>query len=86
MLLRTLDLTFDFFASFIRFSGADQKRFLKAMRLLDQDEKHPSLRVHELGGGLEGRWSVSASDDLRIEFVRTQGGRKLLIRCSRHYQ
>jgi mRNA-degrading endonuclease YafQ of YafQ-DinJ toxin-antitoxin module len=56
------------------------------MRLLDSNEKHPSLRVHELSGDLAGIWSASASDDLRIEFLRLEGGRKLLLRCSRHYR
>ncbi len=55
------------------------------MRLLDEDERHPSLRVHELRGGLEGTWSASASDALRITFLRAEGGRKILLRCSRHY-
>lgn len=56
------------------------------MRLLDSNEKHPSLRVHELGGDLTGTWSASASDELRIELLRLEGGRKLLLRCTRHYQ
>lgn len=56
------------------------------MRLLDQDERYPSLRLHELRGDLAGTWSVSASDDLRLVFLRTPGGRKTLLRCTRHYQ
>jgi len=55
------------------------------LRLLDENEKHPSLRVHELTGDLSGIWSASASDGLRILFVRTPGGRKTLLRCTRHY-
>lgn len=55
------------------------------MRLLSQDERHPSLRVHELGGEMSGVWSASASDALRIAFLRLDGGRKVLLRCSRHY-
>jgi AbrB family looped-hinge helix DNA binding protein len=31
-------------------------------------------------------WSASASDDLRIEFVRLGSAGKLLLRCSRHYR
>ena len=58
---------------------------MKALRLLDDDETHPSLRVHELTGGLMGMWSASASDALRITFAR-EGGRKVLLRCSRHYR
>lgn len=70
----------------MEFRAADQKRFAKALRLLDTDERHPSLRVHDLGGDLAGVLSASASDDLRIEFVRDAGGRKTFVRCSRHYR
>ncbi|MDO8563271.1 MAG: hypothetical protein Q7S25_05460 [Candidatus Limnocylindria bacterium] len=52
---------------------------------MDDDERHPSLRVHELAGELADTWSASASDDLRLLFLRTQGGRKLLLSCTRHY-
>ena len=56
------------------------------MRFLDENEQHPSLRVHELSGDLAGMWSASASDELGIVFLREDDGRKLLIRCTRHYQ
>ena len=69
----------------IEFGSSDQRRLAKALKLLDGDDRHPSLRVHELSGDLTGVWSASASDDLRIEFVRLGGGGKLLLRCSRHY-
>ena len=69
----------------MRFGPTDQRRFLKALRLLDENERHPSLRVHQLAGDLEGAWSASASDGLRILFTRMAAGRKLLLRCSRHY-
>ena len=68
------------------FRAADQKRFAKALRLLDTDKRHPSLRVHALQGDLAGVWSASATDDLRIEFLRDDGGKKILLRCSRHYR
>jgi mRNA-degrading endonuclease YafQ of YafQ-DinJ toxin-antitoxin module len=58
---------------------------VKALLLLDENERHPSLRVHELSGDLAGVWSASASSELRIEFVRGQAGQKILMRCSRHY-
>lgn len=59
---------------------------MKALRLLDENEQHPSLRVHQLSGDLTGMWSASVSDELRLLFVREGEGEKLLIRCSRHYQ
>ena len=58
---------------------------MRALRLLDENEKHPSLRVHQLTGILAGTWSASASDELRLLFARLEGGRKVLIRCTRHY-
>jgi mRNA-degrading endonuclease YafQ of YafQ-DinJ toxin-antitoxin module len=54
--------------------------------LLDSNERHPSLRVHQLQGDQAGVWSASASDELRLTFERLSEGRKLLLRCSRHYQ
>jgi len=68
------------------FSHADRQRFVRALRLLDTNEQHPSLRVHALQGKEAGTWSASASDELRITFKRLPDGRKLLLTCSRHYQ
>ena len=66
-------------------TAADRRAVRKALRLLDGDEKHPSLRVHQLSGDLAGLWSASASDSLRVTFVRTGQGRKTLLTCSKHY-
>lgn len=68
------------------FSPADRQRILRALDLLDENEKHPSLRVHQLRGDLKGQWSASASDALRVTFERAEGGKKRLVACSRHYQ
>jgi mRNA-degrading endonuclease YafQ of YafQ-DinJ toxin-antitoxin module len=67
------------------FNAAERRRLLKALALLDAEERHPSLRVHELRGDLAGVWSASASKDLRITFQRLPRGRKLLLTCSHHY-
>lgn len=69
-----------------RFSASEMDRILRALHLLDSDERHPSLRVHQLKGQLRGEWSASASDELRITFERLDGGRKRLLNASRHYQ
>lgn len=66
-------------------SAADRKAIRKALRLLDADERHPSLRVHQLQGDLEGLWSASASEVLRLTFVRPGRGRKTMVSCSKHY-
>ncbi len=85
--------TLDFTPTFLddltngrEYKQAERKAFLRALKLLDENEKHPSLRLHELGRNLRGTWSVSASDSLRMSFVRTASGRKTMLTCSHHYQ
>lgn len=68
------------------FTASEQRRLLRAIELIDANEQHPSLRIHQLRGEFEGIWSASASDVLRITFKRLDRGRKMLLGCSRHYQ
>jgi hypothetical protein len=67
------------------FTRAERRAFQDALKYLDADERHPSLRVHELQGRQQGTWSASASDKLRMTFVRVPGGRKVMLVCSHHY-
>jgi len=85
---QTLELTPTFLRDLITmdFTASDRRRFLRALDLLDANERHPSLRLHALKGKMEGTWSVSASDELRMTFVRLDGGQKRMLSCSRHYQ
>lgn len=68
------------------FSAAERRRFARALELLDTNERHPSLRVHQLRGDLAGTWSASASDELRMTFERLPEGKKRMLNCSRHYR
>ena len=85
---QSLDFTDTFLETFgsKEFTAAERKAIRKALRLLDSDERHPSLRVHQLEGDLAGLWSASASDVLRLTFVRTAHGRKTMLTGSRHYR
>lgn len=85
---QTLDFTPDFFRDLLRgrFSASEVDRILRALSLLDTNERHQSLRVHQLHDDLEGQWSASASDQLRITFRRIAGGRKEIVSVSRHYK
>jgi mRNA-degrading endonuclease YafQ of YafQ-DinJ toxin-antitoxin module len=56
---------------------------IKALELLDTNERHPSLRVYQLTGDLAGFWSASASSDLRLLFVRGAAGQKIVVHRSR---
>lgn len=84
---RGFDFTEEFLESFgdKSFTGKERKQLLKALRLLNENERHPSLRVHELRGDLAGIWSASASKNLRITFKRIADGRKRLLSCTHHY-
>jgi hypothetical protein len=83
---RTLDITATFLEGFAArdFSAADRSAILRALRLLDEDERHPSLRVHPLHGDRVGSWSASASASLRLTFERLPGGRKQMLTFTRH--
>ena len=84
---RSLQITPTFLADFARrdFGAADRAAILRALRLLDADERHPSLRVHQLHGDRAGSWSASASDSLRMTFERGPDGINWMLTCSRHY-
>ena len=51
---RTLEFTDEFLASLLYrdFTAADRRAFVGALRLLDDNDRHPSLRVHELRGDM----------------------------------
>lgn len=84
---RSLDFTATFLETFAArdFTAADRAAILKALRLLDENERHPSLRIHRLEGDREGSWSASATSTLRLTFERLDGGRKRLLTASKHY-
>jgi mRNA-degrading endonuclease YafQ of YafQ-DinJ toxin-antitoxin module len=84
---RSLEITPQFLQDLVtrRFSERDRSHVLRALDLLDENERHASLRVHELSGPLAGTWSASASDELRITFERLPNGRKRILTCSHHY-
>jgi hypothetical protein len=84
---RTLEFAPTFLEDLVSrsFSQRDRDRLVRALRLLDENERHRSLRVHNLGGDEAGTWSASASDELRMTFERLPGGRKRMLTCSHHY-
>lgn len=83
----TIDFTDTFLLSLGArdFTPADRRKFVKALRLLEEDPRHPSLGVHALHGDQEGSWSAAASASLRMTFERLGGGRKRMLTCGKHY-
>lgn len=82
-----LEFTPDFIRDFGgNVAASERAAVIKALGLLNENERHPSLRVHQLNGALEGSWSASAASALRITFLRLPGGRKQLLSCTRQYR
>lgn len=75
----------EFLDTLVLLSPTDQKRVLRAILLLDANERYPSLNVHQLKGDLAGFWAAYASKSLRITFRRLDSGRKELVEASHHY-
>ncbi len=84
---RSLDFTATFVETFAArdFTAGDRAAILKALRLLDENEEHPPLRVHILAGDREGSWSASVDGSLRLSFERLEAGRKRMLTVSKHY-
>jgi mRNA-degrading endonuclease YafQ of YafQ-DinJ toxin-antitoxin module len=82
---QALVFTSEFLETYSELRPIEQRRIREALLRLDTNERHPSLRVHQLQGPLEGIWSASASDSLRITFERLPGGQKRVLECSRHH-
>jgi hypothetical protein len=82
-----LEFTPEFFEDYAarRFNAADRRAILRSLELLSENERHPSLRVHQLEGQSREVWSASASRSIRMTFLRLARGRKLLLTCTRHY-
>jgi hypothetical protein len=85
---RSLVPSEEFFRSLLagRFSAAELAQLYRALRLLDENDRHPSLRVHQLRGDRAGQWSASAaaSASLQTTFERLPDGRTGLLEASRH--
>ncbi|MEW5814478.1 MAG: type II toxin-antitoxin system mRNA interferase toxin, RelE/StbE family [Spirochaetota bacterium] len=56
---------------FIKYHPELLKQYKKTLKLLEVNPTHPSLRLHKLGGKLEGMYSASINISYRIslEFI-----------------
>ena len=53
-------------AHFLKRHPELEKQYLKTLQLLEMNPHHPSLRLHSLGGKLQGLHSVSINLSYRI--------------------
>ncbi len=45
------------------------QKVLTKLELFQQNQKHPSLRLHKLSGNLNNVWSLSVTKDFRLVFT-----------------
>lgn len=85
--LPSLDFSIRFIDDLLnnRFSAAERSAVKKALELLDQNERHPSLQVHRLRGDEQGSWTCYVTAAIRITFERLPDGHKRLLTLTRHY-
>ena len=69
----------------IRLRPAEFSRFLRGLTLLAENERHPSLRIHQMKGDQAGLWTASLSDVLRVRYRKLPDGKKLLVDLTQHY-
>jgi mRNA-degrading endonuclease YafQ of YafQ-DinJ toxin-antitoxin module len=68
-----------------RWQSAELAAVIKCLRLLDEDDRHPSLRIHALVGDQDGIWTAYVNRSIRLTFERLAGGRRRVLSLSRHY-
>jgi mRNA-degrading endonuclease YafQ of YafQ-DinJ toxin-antitoxin module len=74
----------DFIVQYKRLPEYIQKKAIKCELLFRNNPLHPSLRLHQLKGGLLGLWSLSISAQHRIIFSREEDGGILFISIGKH--
>ncbi|HOX60890.1 MAG TPA: type II toxin-antitoxin system mRNA interferase toxin, RelE/StbE family [Candidatus Magasanikbacteria bacterium] len=60
------------------------KTAIRKEKIFKQNPLHPSLRLHQLNGKLDGLWSISITDSYRIIFERQENGDILFISIGKH--
>lgn len=58
-----------------------QERFMKALALLGENPRHPSLRTRRLTGAQDNRWYARASRGERITFYMEGQTITLIMNC-----
>ncbi len=57
---------------------------IKKEKIFKVNPLHPSLRLHQLHGGLNNLWSISLSKNYRIIFKRQKNGDILFVSIGKH--
>ncbi|GAX89583.1 type II toxin-antitoxin system YafQ family toxin [Effusibacillus lacus] len=76
----TILLTDPFREDFDKLTGIEQKQARKALRMLAQDPRYPSLQIHKIRG--TAFWEAYVNMDIRIIFENT--GDTLIVHAIGH--
>lgn len=72
-------------ARFLKRHPELERQYLKTLQLLELNPRHPSLRLHALGGRLEGLHSVSINLSYRITLeLLIAGGQIIPVNVGDH--
>lgn len=74
----------NFIKKFQRLPMLVQRQAVKKEKLFASNPLHPSLRLHQLRGRLQGAWSISVTRDYRIIFEREDDGVIVFVSIGRH--
>lgn len=62
-----------------RHNRALRSAFAATLALLEQDPRHPHLKLHPLHGTLEGLWAVSVTYKVRLVLVPHEDERAVIL-------
>lgn len=74
----------DFIRQVTRLPVNIRKKAIIQERLFRQNPFHPSLRVHNLKGKMQGLWSISVNRAYRILFKISENGEIIFISIGTH--
>ena len=84
MIVEKIKYSSKFVKRFGKLSDEMQELAIKKEKLFRLDPLHPSLRLHQLQGGLKKYWSISVTENFRIVFRRLPDGSVVFVSIGKH--
>jgi mRNA-degrading endonuclease YafQ of YafQ-DinJ toxin-antitoxin module len=70
----------------VKLDRTQQLQVLMALKLFMTNQNTKQLRIHQLKGKFYPQYSISAAEDLRIQFLRFKKNRVVLMMVGTHDQ
>lgn len=84
MVVRAICYHPKFIKAFQALHPALQQRAVRVEKQFRTNPLHPSLRLHQLKGRLDGLWSISVTMGVRIIFLRMDNGDIVFLSIGKH--